>query len=79
MFTVVSQLIEERLPHIDVSIDRIKAKDRVHRIQANVMLYCDFRFGANKSARRLWAMVVCFKSPLVEKTPGADLEVSRIN
>ena len=44
MFTAVSRLIEEQVPLIAVTSDRIKAKDRVHRTHASVMLYCDFRY-----------------------------------
>ena len=49
-----------RLPLIAVTADRIKAKERLHRIHARVMLYADFRFAANNSASRLYAMVVSF-------------------
>ena len=47
-----------RLPLIVVTADRIKAKERLHCIHARVMLYSDFRFVANNSGSRLYAMVI---------------------
>ena len=58
-----------RLPLIAVTAGRIKAKERLHRIHARVMLYSDFRLVANNSTSRLYATVVSFPCPpVVEKT-----------
>ena len=69
MFASRSRLeATSRLPLIAVTADRIKAKERLHRIHARVMLYSDFRVVANNSASRLYAMVVSFPCPpVVEK------------
>ena len=69
MFASLSRLeATSRLPLIAVTADRIKAKERLHRIHARVMLYSDFRFVNNN-----YAMVVSVPCPpVVEKTSGVN-------
>ena len=77
MFVSGFRFEAERLPLIAITDDRIKAKDKVHRIHARVIPYSDFRSCASSSAKRLYATVVSFPIPsIVENTSGVNTAYS---
>ena len=77
MFASQFRFEAERLPLIVITADRIKAKDKVHRIHVGAMPYSDVRFCAISSAKHLNATAVSFPfRPVVENTSGVNTACS---